>query len=127
MHQKMILVVDDEPDFVHSVSARLEFDGFAVVTAGDGITGLETVMREHPDLILLDIMMPGMDGLEFFRRLRKEPAGATIPVIFISVRTEFFNDPTINSDPRTRILRKPFELDNLIQMIRESLAAAQLG
>ncbi len=117
-----ILVVDDEPDFVATVRARLEFEGFEVLQADDGVSALEILSRERPDLIVLDIMMPGMDGLTFFRELRLNPANARTPVIFASVRWDFFNDPAVSSDRRTRILRKPFDLEVLIRTIREALA-----
>jgi class 3 adenylate cyclase len=81
-----VLVVDDTPDNLFLMSALLE-DRYDVVTAESGAQALEAVRASPPELILLDIMMPGMDGYEVMRRLRKEPATADIPVIFLTALT----------------------------------------
>jgi two-component system alkaline phosphatase synthesis response regulator PhoP len=67
-----ILVVDDEDTIINVVQAYLEKEGFQVMTALDGPSALEKTRRDHPDLIVLDIMLPGMDGIEVLRRLRQE-------------------------------------------------------
>lgn len=121
MSGKKILIVDDEEDFVHSVHERLAFDGFEPYDATNGEEALAAISREKPDLIVLDIMMPGIDGLKLYRRLRDNPATAGIPVVFVSVRWDYFNDPSISSDSRVRVLRKPFELDVLLRTIRDAL------
>jgi class 3 adenylate cyclase len=81
-----ILVVDDTPDNLFLMNALLE-DRYDVVTAESGAAALEAARTQVPDLILLDIMMPGMDGYEVLRRLRKDPATADIPVIFLTALT----------------------------------------
>lgn len=79
-----ILAVDDEPTITRLVDAALAKDGHVVITAGNGDEALLRARTEKPDLILLDIMMPGMDGHETLMRLRDDPATEDIPVAFLS-------------------------------------------
>jgi len=83
--EKKILVVDDEPRMVQLISLNLKLEGFTTVSAPDGYQALEKVTREMPDLVLLDIMMPDMDGFETLKRIREISA---VPVIFLSVKGE---------------------------------------
>lgn len=124
MNSARILIVDDERDFVMTVHDRLEHEGFTPIDAYDGNEALAAVAREKPDCIILDIMMPGMDGLQLFRHLRANPDTRRIPIIFVSVRWDFFADPAINTDGRAKILRKPFDLATLVRSVKESLAEA---
>jgi DNA-binding response OmpR family regulator len=82
---KKILVVDDEPKIVEICCDYLKAAGFDVVTAYDGLTGLAAARREKPDLVVLDLMMPGMDGLDVCRALRRE---GDIPIIMLTARVE---------------------------------------
>ena len=80
---KTILVVDDEPRMVQFISMNLDLEGFRVVSATNGYEALEKVTRELPDLVILDIMMPDMDGFETLKRIREM---SSVPVIFLSVK-----------------------------------------
>ncbi len=84
MTKRKILIVDDDPDLQRLMTLVLEMAGYEVVTANNGAEALTKVRSERPDLILLDIMMPEMDGFETCRRLRKLPEGAQIPVLMLS-------------------------------------------
>lgn len=84
MKNKTILVVDDEPDFCELVAYRLRREGCEVITAGDGLTALEKARWQTPDLILLDLMLPELDGLSVCEILRQHPATADIPVIMVT-------------------------------------------
>ncbi|MGC8826942.1 MAG: response regulator [Anaerolineae bacterium] len=84
---KSVLVVDDEADIREALRIILEADGYQVLEAGDGLEALQMVQRARPDLVILDIMMPRMDGLEVLRRLEADPETAGLPVIFLSVLT----------------------------------------
>ncbi len=81
----LILVVDDEPKIVRQVRDYLENDGFQVITAGDGRTALAMARQQQPDLIVLDLNLPGMDGIEVCRALRRESA---VPIIMLTARVE---------------------------------------
>lgn len=85
MSSQTILVVDDEPKLVDVVRAYLERDGYRVVTAGDGRSALEQFHRAIPDLIILDLMLPQVDGLEVCRRIRQE---SRVPIIMLTARAE---------------------------------------
>lgn len=81
-----ILVIDDEADLVTLVKFNLEREGWKVRSASDGVAGLDAARKDLPDLILLDLMLPGMDGLEVCRKLRAEPRTARIPVIMLTAK-----------------------------------------
>jgi class 3 adenylate cyclase len=83
-----ILVVDDVPDNVDILQMRLEAQGYAVATAADGVEALEKARELLPDLVLLDVMMPRMDGIETLKRLKADPALPFIPVILVTARTD---------------------------------------
>lgn len=85
--EKNILVVDDEQDILDLISYNLSREGFKVFTANDGVKGLETAQRCKPDLIILDIMMPGQDGFEVCRALRRDPSFATTAIMFLTAKS----------------------------------------
>lgn len=84
-----ILVIEDDPDIQQLIHLSLEFTGgYQVALASNGPEGLEKAAGENPDLILLDAMMPGMDGFEVCRRLKADPATAAIPVVFLTAKAQ---------------------------------------
>lgn len=83
-----VLVVDDEPDIVELVRYHLEKAGFRCLVGADGAAALRLVREHRPDLLILDLMLPGLDGLEVCRRLRHDPATARLPVIMLTARAE---------------------------------------
>ena len=84
-----VLVIEDEPDIQTLIQMALEFTGgYEVSVASDGPEGLESARGGRPDLILLDAMMPGMDGFEVCRRLKGDPATAAIPVVFLTAKAQ---------------------------------------
>jgi len=85
---KKILIVDDEPEFADMIRMRLEANGYEVVTANDGTEGLAKVREENPDLILLDVMMPNLDGFEVLKRLRRSQATVDTRVVMLTARGE---------------------------------------
>src|SRR5947208_9307744 len=84
MNKATILVVDDERDLVELVRYNLERGGYGVVTACDGESAVEAAQRRRPDLVVLDVMMPGIDGLEVCRRLRADNRTAGLPIIMLT-------------------------------------------
>src|SRR5690348_5070384 len=78
-----ILVIEDEANIVQIIRLYLEQAGYTVLSAGDGIAGLELHAREHPDLVILDLMLPGLDGMEVCRRIR---AWASTPILMLTAR-----------------------------------------
>lgn len=117
-----ILVVDDEPDFVSFASAILEDNGANVVTAYDGFEALEVAKRENPDLITLDITMPGKDGKEVFEAMRKDPGLKSIPVCIITGQPELrklIYDR--NVPPPNGYIDKPISEESLLKNVRRIL------
>jgi len=108
-----VLVVDDEPTLRSILVDVLVDEGYAVVTARDGQEALEIFARDAPDLVLMDVMMPRMDGPTAVRALRALPNGTTVPIVLASaVMSSDGLDLGIDG-----FLRKPFELDDLLQLI----------
>jgi phosphate regulon transcriptional regulator PhoB len=83
-----VLVVDDEKDLVELLEYNLKKEGYTVITTGDGLDALKLAGRESPDLIVLDIMLPGMQGLDVLKTLKKKPETSSTPVILLTARTE---------------------------------------
>lgn len=92
MSKPIILVVDDEQDILELLKYNLEKSDFEVYTAGDGVEALGIVEAKNPDLIILDIMMPKMDGVETCRRVREMENGKNIFIIFLTARSEEFTE-----------------------------------
>ena len=84
----IILIVDDTPDNLALISDALDDAGYMVLVALDGSSALGRIQRRRPDLILLDAMMPGLDGFETCRRIKADPASADIPVLFMTALTD---------------------------------------
>src|SRR5438445_67592 len=83
-----VLIVEDEQGVVHLLRARLEPEGFQVIAAYDGQAGLRAVTEARPDLLILDLTLPGLDGFEICRRIRQQPETARLPILVLSGRTE---------------------------------------
>ncbi len=113
MESPTILVVDDEEDIRSSVAELLSGVGYRVETASDGADALRRMRARRPDLVLLDLMMPGMDGLELLQRQAKEPALATVPVVVATASASHRQLPAVSA-----ILYKPFG----VEALRETVA-----
>ena len=119
--QKKILIVDDEPSIVKLASVKLKNEGFEVEEAYNGKEALEKVAKSKPDLIILDIMMPIMDGKEVRKALRQSEETKKIPVIILTALGEFEEQlKSLGEEGVTEYLTKPFdpkELTNMAKMI----------
>lgn len=119
---KKILVVDDEAELVDMVKIRLETNGYEVITACDGKEGVEKAMCQHPDLILLDLMMPVMDGFEALRCLKAEQSTSRIPVIVFTARGDTKSVLEAEDLKATDYIIKPFEPKELLKLVRGYIA-----
>ncbi len=88
MGREKILLIEDEPDIAEVLQYNLEKEGFDVGTARRGDTGLDAIRRDSPDLIVLDLMLPGIDGLELTRMLKRDPLTARLPIVMLTARGE---------------------------------------
>lgn len=122
MGTKRVLIIDDEPDVQAVVQGCLEdVAGWDVVTAGSGHEGLAKVKVDRPDAIVLDVMMPGMDGFAFLRELRKRPEGRSIPVVLLTAKINP-TDPQVLFELSIKgIIAKPFDPFMLTEQIADFL------
>ncbi|MBA3690894.1 MAG: response regulator [Actinobacteria bacterium] len=116
-----VLVVDDDPVIVRLLEVNLRLDGYDVETASRGEQALERAIQTEPDLVLLDVMMPGLDGWETCRRLRELPAFAQTPVVFLSARAQDDDRSKGLSLGRVAYLTKPFDPVRLMDVVRRML------
>jgi DNA-binding response OmpR family regulator len=124
MKKSRILVVDDEPDLVELVRHHLAREHYDVVTAADGETGLAEARRRLPDLVVLDLMLPGIDGLEVCRRLRSDPRTTHIPIVMLTAKGEESDAVIGLSQGADDYVRKPFGMKELVARIATRLRAA---
>lgn len=124
MSNAKILVIDDEPSIVNLVVAYLKPEGYEIYTASDGNAGLKAARAYKPDLIVLDVMLPGMDGIELLTRLRRE---SDVYVIMLTAKTEEMDRVvglTVGADD---YVTKPFSPRELTARVKAALRRIQLG
>lgn len=116
---RRILLVEDEPDIQAIAGLALRaVGGFEVEVCGTGAEALEAFPTFAPDLVLMDVMMPGMSGMEAFERLRKLPGGATVPVVFMTARVQTGEVDQIKSLGAAGVIPKPFDPMTLADQVK---------
>ncbi len=123
--QSTIMVVDDNPDMVTIVKTILEIKGYGVQSAYNGLEVFNLLQEQKSDLILLDIMMPQMDGLEVLKRLRGNPGTASIPVILLTVKGQPEDEIEGYKKGAAYYITKPFTKDQLLKGINLVLGEDQ--
>jgi DNA-binding response OmpR family regulator len=118
---KTILVVDDDPEIVTMLSLRLGKRGYRVVSATDGNAALAAASRERPDLVVLDVMMPGKTGWEVARNLRHDPVTEHVKIVMLTAIGEQVNEMTSPLYGADAHIDKPFEFDTLENTIANLL------
>jgi DNA-binding response OmpR family regulator len=118
-----ILVVDDEVSLQETLTYKLEKEGYQVEVAGDGLTALELARSTHPDLVILDVMLPGMDGFEVCRNLRQE---SNIPVLMLTARDDEIDRVVGLEVGADDYLPKPFSMRELIARVKALLRRVRL-
>jgi diguanylate cyclase (GGDEF)-like protein len=116
-----ILIVDDDADIVRFVEMNLRLEGYRVLVAGDGEEALQMVADEVPDLVLLDVMMPGLDGIEVTRRLRADSRTSTLPVIMLTAKTMTADRVLGLTAGADDYIIKPFDTLELVARVRSTL------
>ncbi len=119
------LVVDDERTIVDFIRLGMSYEGFQVDQAGDGYAAVDLAQRLRPDVIILDIMLPMMDGLETCRRLRENEATANIPILMLTAKDEVHDRVTGLEAGADDYLTKPFSFDELLARVRALLRRQQ--
>jgi len=125
MGRKKILLIEDHAQMRENLILMLEMEGFAVVSAEQGLRGLELARSEAPDLILCDVMMPGLDGHGVLQALRAEPATATIPFIFLTAKGEKLDQRAGMNLGADDYLVKPVGKEDLLAAISSRLQRQQ--
>ena len=113
-----VLVVDDDPEVVDAVGEALQDDGYQVETATDGPTALKSVLEQPPDLIVLDVRMPNLNGWEFCEIVRRQSHTRDVPVLFLTGRGEMRDQITAMQVGGSGHLRKPFRIEDLRDKVR---------
>ncbi len=120
-----ILVVDDDPDILQYVKMNLELEGFETETASNGIEALQVARRRPPALVLMDVMMPGMDGLTALRHLRNDPTTSSVPVVMLTARAlakDRVKGLDLGADD---YITKPFAVEELVARVGTVIRRAQ--
>lgn len=123
--RKRVLVVDDEKDLVELISYNLGRNGYDTLSADNGLTAVELAQKHLPDLILLDLMLPGLDGAEVARRLKADPRSAAIPIVMLTARSEETDvvvGLTVGADD---YVTKPFSMKILLARINSVLRRSE--
>ncbi len=118
---KKILLVDDEKDVVDTTQVLLEEKGYTVISAYDGLAGLEKAKKEKPDLILLDVMMPNLNGYQVCRELKKDPNLKSIPIVMLTSKAQESDRFWGIESGADDYISKPFDFLNLLETIKKCL------
>ncbi|MFH1830432.1 MAG: response regulator [Pseudomonadota bacterium] len=121
-NKSKILIVDDEHDFIDVLKDRLEFEGYQVLRATDGKTGLEIMRKGEAGITLLDLMMPEMDGFKFLKIVNKDEKLAKQPLIVVTAYGRVLSaqeEGVIGARP---LVRKPFDVEKLLKLIKDQIS-----
>ncbi len=121
-HKSTVLIVDDEEDVVRPLAFRMSALGFDVLMEPDGENGYETAVRRLPDVILLDIMMPGIDGITLCKILKDKPETHHIPILMLTARTLLGDVERAFAADADDYISKPFEWNELFGKVNRALA-----
>ena len=116
-----VLLVDDDPVILKLLQVNFEMEGYHVSCANDGVEGLEKARAERPDIVLLDIMMPRMDGLEVTKALKGDPETKDIPIILLSAKAQASDVQAGKDMGADDYLTKPFDPLELLERVSELL------
>ena len=118
---KTVLIVEDDASVQHILAFTLRRAGYQVVTASTGMAGVRKAEEIKPDLILMDVMMPGIDGFEATRQIREQTGGWEIPIIFLTVMDDYHSRMTGFDLGASDFMAKPVKLEHLLAQVRYHL------
>ncbi len=121
MDKKRILIVDDEKDIADTIQFQLEFEGFECLVAYDGEEALSKAKKENPDLIILDIMLPKINGYKIARLLKFDESYKQIPIIMLTARTQEKDIKLGEETGANEYVTKPFDMDMLVALVKKYL------
>lgn len=120
---KKILIVEDDPGVLRATSFILEKEGYQIITAQDGLEGLKKAREDNPDLLILDVMLPGIDGFEICHSLRSEPQTADMPILMFSAKGQESDKATGLKMGADDYITKPVDREVLIERVASWLTA----
>jgi len=120
---KKILIIEDDPATQRLVDYSLRQEGYEVITASNGLDGIRKALGESPDLVILDVMLPGMDGFEICYRLRSEPATKKLPILMFSAKAQEIDKDTGIKVGADEYLTKPSPPAEIVSRVAKLLAA----
>ena len=121
MADAKVLLVDDDPVILKLLQVNFEMEGYTVLTANDGVEGLDKARAERPDVVILDIMMPRMDGLEVTRELKGDDATKEMPILLLSAKAQASDIQIGREVGADDYLTKPFDPLELLERVSEIL------
>lgn len=124
---KKILVIEDDPATSRLVDYTLRHKGYQVMTASNGLEGIRKAQREKPDLLILDVMLPGIDGFEICNRLRAEPDTAQLPILMFSAKAQEIDRDTGLKVGADDYLSKPADPSEIVRRVESLLARKASG
>lgn len=119
---KKILVIEDDPGSLRLIEYTLKQEGYHILTATNGLEGLRKALKEDPDLVVLDVMLPGIDGFEICHRLRVEPQTAQLPILMLSAKAQEVDKATALKEGADYYLTKPVAPSEIISRVGTLLA-----
>ncbi len=122
-----ILIVDDNDANLKLTAKILEMEGYEVATARNGMQAIQSVIQAKPDLAILDVMMPDMDGYQLCRKLRQPPISATMPIVMLTAMSSDLERTQALEAGANEVWGKPFEMDVFRERTRELLASSRSG
>ncbi|NOZ77610.1 MAG: response regulator [Acidobacteria bacterium] len=124
---KRVFVVDDEPDVVELIETVLELEGYGVESETNGRQALARILKDPPDLVILDLMMPDLDGMELLKLLRAQPQGADVPVVIVSARTGQLDQMGSLQLGANAYICKPFSNRELVAQVEQLIGLPDFG
>ncbi len=122
---KKIMVVDDEPYIARVIKFKLEQEGYLVIAANDGQSGLQKIKEEKPDLILLDVMMPGLSGYEVCQKIKEDAELAGIPVVILTAKGQERDREQGLTMGASDYITKPFSPNRLLELVKNMIGDAK--
>jgi len=119
---KTILIIEDERPLLTALSSKLSHEGFSILQASDGETGLSMALEKHPDLILLDIVMPKMDGLTMLDMLRRDDWGKTVPIIVLTNLSDAARfEESMRKNVFDYLIKTDWKIEDVVIKVKEKL------
>lgn len=122
---KKIMVVDDEPYIARVIKFKLEQEGYTVISANDGQSGLQKIKEEKPDLVLLDVMMPGLSGYEVCQKIKEDAELAGIPVVILTAKGQERDREQGLTMGASDYITKPFSPNRLLELVKSMIGDAK--